>query len=145
MMDPFSQMTDWKKNMDSFFGENFWNEFEGIIKPIIPQINMYQTENEIMCIISIPGLTDLNKVDIYVDYTKLDINGVIDISQNGGTVIKEEILQGVFDRTINLPFPVRSDKMEARYKDGLVFLQLHRLFSDASSKHRVAVKLLEES
>ncbi|GGB50211.1 Hsp20 family protein [Virgibacillus dakarensis] len=143
-MDPFKQMADWKKNMDTFFGENFWNEFEGIIKPTIPQINMYQTENEVTCLISIPGLTDLNKVDIYVDYTVLEINGVIDVNHSGGTVLNEEILQGVFERKINLPFPVRSDKIKASYRDGIVFIQLYRLISNTSSKHRVPVKLLAD-
>ncbi|WP_099157714.1 Hsp20/alpha crystallin family protein [Virgibacillus ndiopensis] len=143
-MDPFKQMGDWKKNMDHFFGENFWNEFEGIIKPTIPQINVYHTENEITCILNIPGLTDLNKIDIFVDYAALEINGVIDIQHQGGTVVKEEILQGAFDRRISLPFPVRSDKIKASYKNGIVLIQLYRLISDASSKHRVPVRLLED-
>ncbi|MEN1969559.1 Hsp20/alpha crystallin family protein [Lentibacillus sp. N15] len=143
-MDPFKQMSDWKRNMDSFFGENFWNEFDGIIKPTIPQINMYQTENEITCLVSIPGLTDINKVDIYVNYTELELNGVIDIPHSDGTVLQEEILQGVFERTIRLPFPVRSDKIRANYKNGIVLIQLYRLYSDSNSKYRVPVKLLED-
>ncbi|MEW9677645.1 Hsp20/alpha crystallin family protein [Lentibacillus sp. L22] len=141
-MDPFKQMSEWKKNMDSFFGESFWNEFEDVIKPTIPQVNMYQAENEVTCIVNIPGLADINKLDIYVNYTELELNGVIDIQKGGGTVIQEEILQGAFERTVKLPFPVRSDKISANYKDGIVLIQLHRLISETSSKHRVPVRLL---
>lgn len=143
-MDPFQQMSNWKKNMDQFFGDSFWNEFEGIIKPTIPQINMYQTDNEILCIVNMPGLTNLEQLDIYVDYSSLELRGAIDIEQVHGVVVKEEILRGVFEREIQLPFPVRADKIEATYKNGLVFIQLHRLISDSSKRKRVNVRLLED-
>lgn len=143
-MDPFQQMTDWKRNMDHFFGEQFWDQFEGILKPTIPQINLYQTDNEILCIASIPGLRNLDKIDIYVDYATLELRGTIDIGLQGGTVVKEEILQGVFERTVSLPFPVRSDKIKATYNNGLLFIQLHRLISDSSRKNRVKIETIED-
>ncbi|MFD2045182.1 Hsp20/alpha crystallin family protein [Ornithinibacillus salinisoli] len=143
-MDPFQQMNDWKNNMDQFFGEKFWDQFEGIIKPNIPQVNVYQTEHELLCIVNVPGLVKLEKIDIYVDYTTLELRGVIDIAHGGGTVVKEEILQGAFERSIALPFPVRSDKIKATYKHGLVYIQLHRLISDSSRKNRINVRLLED-
>ncbi|MFS0674478.1 Hsp20/alpha crystallin family protein [Ornithinibacillus sp. 179-J 7C1 HS] len=143
-MDPFQQMSDWKRNLDHFFGEQFWDQFEGILKPTIPQINLYQTDNELLCIASIPGLMNMEKVDIYVDYATLELRGTIDIGQSSGTVVKEEILQGVFERKISLPFPVRSDKIKATYSNGLLYVQLHRLISDSSRKNRVKVELLEE-
>jgi HSP20 family protein len=143
-MDPFQQMTDWKRNLDHFFGEQFWDQFEGILKPTIPQINLYQTDNEILCIASIPGLADLEKVDIYVDYSTLELRGTIDIGNSSGTVVKEEILQGVFERSISLPFPVRSDKIKATYNNGLLYIQLHRFISESSRKNRVKVELLQD-
>ncbi|MEC5425630.1 Hsp20/alpha crystallin family protein [Virgibacillus sp. C22-A2] len=142
-MDPFKQMSDWKKNMDHFFGDKFWTEFEGTIKPTIPPINMYKSDNELTCIVNMPGLDDMHKIDIYVDYATLELKGSIDMENAGGTVVQEEILQGVFDRTISLPFPVRSDKIKATYKSGLMYIQLHRLISDTSRKHRVNVHVLE--
>ncbi|MFD1849622.1 Hsp20/alpha crystallin family protein [Oceanobacillus bengalensis] len=141
-MDPFQQMNDWKKNMDQFFGENFWNEFEGMIKPNIPQINMYQTDHEIMCIVSMPGMSDLSQLNIFIDYATLELRGTIDLEHASGIAIQEEILQGVFDRQIKLPFPVRADKINATCKNGLVFIQLHRLISDTSSRNKVNVKWL---
>ncbi len=145
MMDPFKQMSDWKKNMDHFFGENFWKDFEGMIKPNIPQINMYQTENEILCIVNVPGLKDLNQMDIYVNYATLELKGSIDLENAHGTVVKEEILQGVFDRKITLPFPVRADKISATYKNGLVFIQLHRFIDESSRRNKVEIQPLEDA
>ncbi|MEN2768112.1 Hsp20/alpha crystallin family protein [Ornithinibacillus xuwenensis] len=143
-MDPFQQMTDWKRNMDHFFGEQFWDQFEGVLKPTIPQINLYQTDHELLCIANIPGLTNLDKIDIYVDYATLELRGTIDIGHRGGTIVKEEILQGVFERNIQLPFPVRQDKIKATYRNGLVYIQLHRLVSNSGHKNRVTVEQLED-
>ena len=143
-MDPFKQMGDWKKNLDNFFGDSFWSEFEGIIKPTIPQINLYQSDHELLCIVNMPGLDDLYQIDIYVDYAVLELKGTIDLHHSGGTIVKEEILQGVFERSISLPFPVRADKIKATYKNGLVFIQLHRLISETSRKNKVNVRLLED-
>ncbi|WP_026908083.1 Hsp20/alpha crystallin family protein [Paucisalibacillus globulus] len=143
-MDPFQQMSDWKRNMDHFFGEQFWDQFEGILKPTIPQINLYQTDNEILCIANIPGINDLEKIDIYVDYATMELRGTIDIGHSVGTVVKEEILQGVFERKVTLPFPVRSDKIKATYNHGLLYIQLHRFISSSSRKNRVSVELLED-
>ncbi|GAA0430238.1 hypothetical protein GCM10008983_03280 [Lentibacillus halophilus] len=140
-MDPFQQMTDWRRNMDHFFGEQFWNEFEHIVKPTIPAINMYQYDHEIICIASMPGLRDLNKIDIYVDHATLELKGAIDIAYTGGTVIKDEILQGVFEREVTLPFPVRKDKVHANYRNGLLIIHLHRLISEETNRSKVSIQL----
>lgn len=144
-MDPFKQMKDWRKNMDQFFGENFWEQFDGLMKPSLPQINMHQSDHEIFLTVNIPGLDDLNNIDIYVDYATLELKGAIDLKHIGGRAILEEIMQGVFERKIQLPFPVRSDKIEATYSNGLVFIKLHRLISDTNRRNRVNVRLLEKS
>lgn len=143
-MDPFKNMQDWKKNLDSFFGDDFWGEFDGILKPQIPQINIYQSDNELLCIINAPGIDDLNKIDIYVDYTQLEIKGVIHLDVKAGKIINEEILQGAFERKIDLPFPVRGDKINATYGNGLVFIQLHRLISQKSNKYKVKIRETKE-
>ncbi|MRG87396.1 Hsp20/alpha crystallin family protein [Salinibacillus xinjiangensis] len=142
-MDPFKNMQDWKKNMDHFFGEQFWSEFEGILKPPIPQINMYQSDNEITVVCNVPGMKQVKSVDIFVDYATLEIQGVISLPVQGH-LVQEEILQGAFDRKIDLPFPVRSDKIDAIYQNGLLTIQLYRLITKESNKHRVSVRVMDE-
>ncbi|GAA0497375.1 Hsp20/alpha crystallin family protein [Salinibacillus aidingensis] len=142
-MDPFKNMQDWKKNMDNFFGEQFWSEFEGILKPPIPQINMYQSDHEITILCNIPGTNEIKNIDLFVDYASLEIQGVISLPAHGN-LVQEEISQGAFDRSIELPFPVRGDKVEATYKNGLLTIQLHRLITKESNKNRVAVRVMDE-
>ncbi|HLT56800.1 MAG TPA: Hsp20/alpha crystallin family protein [Bacillota bacterium] len=144
MIDPFQQMNEWRKNLDQFFGENFWNDFESIIKPNIPQINMYKTENEILCYVNVPGMSDINQIEIYADHTTLELRGNIHLDYAQGSVVREEILQGNFDRKIQLPYPVRSDKIDATYQHGVLIIQLHRLISDKSSRNKVNIRMLED-
>jgi len=143
-MDPFQNMQDWRKNMDRFFGENFWGEFEGIMKPPIPHINLYKSDNEILCYVSIPGLDDIDKVDVYVDYSILEIKGVISLQPHHHQMVHEEILQGSFERKIDLPYPVRGDKIHASYKNGLLIIQLHRLIHEETNKNRIKIHAMED-
>ncbi|MDC3414208.1 Hsp20/alpha crystallin family protein [Aquibacillus sp. 3ASR75-11] len=143
-MDPFRNMGDWKKNLDHFFGDRFWNEFEGIMKPTIPQMNIYQKENELFCIVNIPGLNDLDNVHVYVDHATLELKGVINIDHVGGHIVTEEILQGSFERKMDLPFPVRDDKINATYGHGLLVIHLHRLVTNKKNKNRLEIRNLED-
>ncbi|WP_181347923.1 Hsp20/alpha crystallin family protein [Thalassobacillus sp. CUG 92003] len=138
------QFHDWKNNLDRFFGQDFWNEFEGVIKPPIPAMNMYQYDNEVLCIFDIPGLDDAKKVDVYVEHASLTVKGMVEIDHRGGQQIKSELPQGVFERTITLPFAVRSDKIQATYRNGLLTIQLYRWISDKSKSQRVPIRYLED-
>ncbi|WP_102028757.1 Hsp20/alpha crystallin family protein [Salirhabdus sp. Marseille-P4669] len=142
-MDPFKTMQDWKSNMDHFFGEEFWTQFEGIVKPPIPQINLYKSDNEISCIVNIPGMKDVKSVDVLVDYAILEIRGIITIQAGSKQLIQEEILQGTFERKIELPFPVRSDKINATYQNGLLYITLYRLIQKESKKNKIPIRVLE--
>ncbi|SEU05653.1 HSP20 family protein [Salinibacillus kushneri] len=142
-MDPFKNMQDWKKNMDNFFGEQFWSEFEGIMKPPIPQINIYQSDHELTILCNIPGMKEVKNIDLFVDYASLEIQGVISLPSQGN-LVQEEILQGAFDRKIELPFPVRGDKVDATYKNGLLNIQLYRLITKESNKNRVSVRVMDK-
>ncbi|MBM7553396.1 Hsp20/alpha crystallin family protein [Thalassobacillus pellis] len=139
-----NQFDDWKKNLDRFFGNDFWGDFEGLVKPPLPQMNLYQYDNELLCMFSIPGLNDMNKVDVFVDHAVLEIKGIVEVNQKGGQQVKGEIMQGAFERKIDLPYPVRSDKIQASYKHGLLIIQLHRLISDTSNKNRIRITNLED-
>ncbi|MFG6115507.1 Hsp20/alpha crystallin family protein [Halobacillus sp. MO56] len=139
-----NQFDDWKKNLDRFFGHDFWGDFEGLVKPPLPQMNLYQYDNELLCIFNIPGLKDLNKVDVFVNHATLEVRGIVEINQKGGQQLKGEIIQGAFDRKVDLPYPVRDDKIHASYKQGLLVVQLHRLISDADQKNRIQITNMEE-
>ncbi|MGP4076010.1 Hsp20/alpha crystallin family protein [Halobacillus sp. K22] len=139
-----NQFKDWKSNLDRFFGNEFWGDFEGMMKPSIPYINMYQYDNELLCYVSIPGMSHPKNVEVLVDHTTLTIKGKIEINHRGGHQLMSEIADGTFERSIDLPFPVRNDKMEATYKHGLLVIQLHRQVTNHTHQKPLSIRHLEE-
>ncbi|WP_102347890.1 Hsp20/alpha crystallin family protein [Bacillus sp. Marseille-P3661] len=143
-MDPFKNWHEWRKNLDSFMGEDFLNSFEGIFKyNHFPQVNVYQTENEVLVLASIPGLDDMNNVDVYIDYQAIELKGTINLRYKGFRLTQDELYSGHFERKINLPFPVKDDRVDATYQNGLLIIHLHRLIPDDQHKHRVSIKKIE--
>ncbi|QST00361.1 Hsp20/alpha crystallin family protein [Pontibacillus sp. ALD_SL1] len=143
-MDPFQNMNNWRQNMDRFFGEDFWGEFEGILKPTIPQINIYKSDNELLLLVNVPGLENLDDLDIFVDYSILEIRGIISLQSSQKQCIQEEILQGTFERKVELPYPVRGDRMQATYRNGIVVIQLHRMIQEEGKRNKIKIKSLDE-
>ncbi len=56
-----------KDQFQGFFGEGFWKNFDGILQNQITQYNLYQGENELLCIINIPGINNMEDVHVFVN------------------------------------------------------------------------------
>ncbi|GEL76681.1 Hsp20/alpha crystallin family protein [Tenuibacillus multivorans] len=139
-MNSFKHMHEWRDNIDRFFGESFWNEFEGILKPNIPYVNIYRKDYEILCVINIPGIRQIKQIDCQVDGYNIQIEGDITIPASGYELIEEEIVQGSFNRTIELPYRVRDDKVNARYEHGLVWIHLYKDVQDNKKSRSISIK-----
>lgn len=136
--------TNWKKMMPNFFGDDFFSDFQNILSDNGgPKINIYESGNEILCIISLPGLK-LEEVDIYAYERTLEVRGTIHVDYNGFRLVKEEIPQGPFKRTIELPYPVRDDKVDASYQRGILIIHMHRLIRSTKLQNKVNVKNLDD-
>lgn len=144
-MDSFKNWTDWKRNLDSFFGDEFFNNFEGIMQNNhFPLVNLYETENETLCLCTIPGLDDINNVDVFIDYQIIELKGSINLRYKGFKLTQDEIFQGHFEKRIDLPYPVKDDRVDASYQNGLLIIHLHRLIPDDQKKNRINVRKLDE-
>lgn len=144
-MDPLNHnWQDWKKNLNSLFGDQFLENFDGIFKQSqFPPINMYKNENECLILASIPGLDDVNSVDVFVDYQSIELKGNINLKYRGFQLIQNELFNGFFERQIDLPFPVKDDKIDASFHNGLLILHLHRLISQDGRKSKVSIRKLD--
>ncbi|WP_458414944.1 Hsp20/alpha crystallin family protein [Schinkia sp. CFF1] len=144
-MDPFKNWQDWRKNLDSFLGDGFLSNFEGILQyNYFPQVNVYKTDNELLILANIPGLNDINNVDVYIDYQSLELKGDINLRYKGYRLVQDELFNGHFERKIDLPFPVKEDRVDAVYQNGLLIIHLHRLIPDDLYRQKISVKKLEE-
>lgn len=133
-MDQFKRMTDWRKQWDHFFGDEFWNGFAPFFDNAHSQLNLYQGENELLVVLSLPGLAKVEDVDIFVNHQTLEVKGKINLNFKGFDLIQEGIFQGKFEREIPLPYTVKEDRIKATYKRGLLLIHLHKLIPDDSRK-----------
>jgi HSP20 family protein len=144
-MDPIKNWHSWKKNLDSFLGDEFFHNFEGIFQyNHFPQVNVYQTENEIIVVASIPGLHDMNSVDVYVEHQTIELKGRVDIKFKGFRLAQDELFNGNFERKIQLPFPVKDDRVDATYQNGLLIIHLHRLIPEDNYKQKISVRKIDD-
>ncbi len=143
-MDPFKNWQEWHKNIDAFLGDGFLSSFENILHyNHFPLVNVFKTENEILVLANIPGLNDINSVDVYIDYQSLELKGDINLRYKGYNLVQDELFNGHFERSIELPYPVKDDKIDAIYQNGLLIIHLHRLIPDDMRRQKISVKKIE--
>jgi HSP20 family protein len=135
----FGNINDWKKQWDQFFGGEFWSGFEPIFKNMQTQMNLYKGENELLVVLALPGLENVENLELYAHYQILEVKGKIILDFPGFEVIEEGIMEGDFQREIQLPYPVREDRIEANYENGLLIIHLYRLIPDETKK-KVPIK-----
>ncbi|WP_059104085.1 Hsp20/alpha crystallin family protein [Shouchella shacheensis] len=145
-----SRPNGWKKSLPSFLGEDFFSSFENMDFESSPgsttsstssssSVNIYESGHELLCIFALPGLK-LEDVDIYVYEKTLEVRGTMHIDYNGFHLLHQELYQGPVMRTLELPYAVRDDKVEALFKRGLLFIHLHRLIRPNQSKNKIIVQ-----
>ncbi|MDF0728786.1 Hsp20/alpha crystallin family protein [Cytobacillus sp. S13-E01] len=142
-MNQFKKMGDWRKQWDQFFGDEFFGEFEPMFKANQTQLNLYKSDNEVLVVISVPGLEHVDQVDVFAHYQTLEVKGTVNLKFRGFTLVEEGIFQGTFERVVELPFPIREDRVDASYHNGLLIIHLHRLIPDDSRK-KISVKKIED-
>lgn len=140
----FDKFNKWQQNFHKFLDDDFWIDFKDIMFDKGPKVNIYESGNEVICLIFLPGLKDVNSVNLFTYKQVLEISGKLQFHIPHFRLIQEELLQGDFKRSIELPFPVRDDKIEATYHHGILTVHLHRLLSNPEHRNRISIKNLEE-
>ncbi|WLR51089.1 Hsp20/alpha crystallin family protein [Bacillus tianshenii] len=145
MFDPFKQFQDFQKQFDFFFDQNFTKKFEDLVqtKPF-PPVNIYRSDNELFVVLSLPGLKNVEQLDIYVEKNMVEVRGNIVLSYPGFECKQQEIFTGHFERSIPLPYPVIEERVDASYHKGLVLIHLHRLISKSSEQNKVGIRYIED-
>ncbi|MFD1737930.1 Hsp20/alpha crystallin family protein [Bacillus salitolerans] len=140
----FKDFSNMKGQFQSFFGENFWKNFEGILQNQVTQYNIYQGNNELLVVFNIPGLNKLEDVHVFVNQNILEVDGNINLQFKDFKMIEEGIFQGRFKKEIELPYSVKSDRVDAFYQHGLLIIHLHRQIPDETKKNKVSIRQSED-
>lgn len=116
--------------------------FEGVptsaAQRTYPAVNLWSNTEEAIVTAEIPGI-DTNELDVQVRGSALTIRGQKNGEpvQDGQKFLRRERSAGSFTRTIELPFPVDPDRVDAVYQNGVLQLTLPRVEADKPRKIQV--------
>jgi len=123
--------------------DRFFDEFNPLVRgdgdAWHPSFDISETEEHIHVKADLPGI-DVKDLDISIDNNVLTVRGEkkqekVDNGENYRCV---ERRFGSFCRTLMLPVDVKSDEIDAVYKDGVLHLTVPK--SEASKPKRIEVK-----
>jgi HSP20 family protein len=103
--------------------------------PSYPAMNVWTNENGMLVTAEVPGVRP-DDIDISVIGETLTLSGVRkpDEVQEENRFHRQERGYGKFNRTLQLPFPVAVDQVEAAFKNGVLSIQLPRAEEDKPRK-----------
>ncbi|RJQ14134.1 MAG: Hsp20/alpha crystallin family protein [Nitrospiraceae bacterium] len=132
--------------------ENFlepWRDFErlnrelfGTFSPVrteFPPVNVRKNEEKAVVTAELPGV-DPESVDISVAERKLTLRfeRKPEELKEGESFTRKERWHGEFSRTIELPFNIQAEKVEARFSRGILDIELPR--AEAEKPRKITVK-----
>ncbi|MEJ2510837.1 MAG: Hsp20/alpha crystallin family protein [Anaerolineales bacterium] len=103
--------------------------------PSYPAINIWANEDSQIITAEMPGI-EASEIDIDVTADSLTISGERnpDTTSNGKSYHRRERDFGMFSRTIQLPFMVDTNKVKAKFTDGILHITLPRAEADKPKK-----------
>ena len=128
-----------KDLLDWFFEDLSVPDFWTAEREWVPAFDVSETENEVIVKGELPGM-DVKDIDIALTDGLLTIKGERRLEKEDKKENYHRIERqfGSFSRSLNLGTKVRSDGIEATYKDGILSVNLPKV--EASNPKRIEVK-----
>jgi HSP20 family protein len=106
---------------------------------VFPPVNIWTGRDDAVVTVELPGV-DPKSIELSItgDTLALAARREADEVKEGGTYSRQERPTGDFNRTVQLPFRVEADGVEARYAKGVLTITLPRL--EADKPKQIAVK-----
>jgi len=119
----WNQLQQFQMEMNRLFDR--WGTDSGAGEVAFPLINLFEEGKELVVEAELPGL-NLAEIEIYVTGdNQLTIKGERKFAPPEKSVRhRQERGFGAFVRTLTLPFPVDSNKVEAKFENGVLRIQL---------------------
>lgn len=125
--DPFSEMRQMQNAMNRLFNPTRARGRSSILPPV----NFWAGEDSIVMTSELPGLTEQN-IDLTVQDTTLSIRVTYPEPETAEDITwhRHERAEGSYLRTVDLPFRVDPDRIDARFKDGVLAVEMQRPEAD---------------
>jgi HSP20 family protein len=135
-----------RREMDSLF-DNFFRgfdlePFESRMAALSPKVDVTENDKEIKISAELPGM-DEKDIDVSLQNDMLTIKGEKkeEKEDKGKDYYRMERSYGSFSRTIPLPVEVETDKVEARFKKGVLNITLPKTARAVAETKKIAVKV----
>jgi len=125
---PWREMMTLREAMDQLFEDSVVHPVrrrgEGSLeRPYRLPLDVYATPEEIVISASLPGLTP-DEVDVIIESDTLTIRGELRPPLENVEYLFQERAYGAFSRTLTLNVPVKAEKAEATFGNGVLTLTL---------------------
>jgi len=132
---PWRRLEELSRLADRLLGE----ATGALIGTPFPAVNVWADDEKAVVTAEVPGVK-AEDLDISVESDVLTIRGSREPEklQEGERYRRHERGHGQFTRSVSLPFAVDSDRVEARYKNGVLTVTLPR--TEASKPKKIAIK-----
>ena len=103
-----------------------------------PAINVWEKDDSIVLTAELPGV-DAEKINISVTGNNLTLSAKSKerLIKEGETYLRQERELGGFQRNLQLPFQVDTQRVEGKYKNGVLNITLPRLKEDLPKKIKI--------
>jgi HSP20 family protein len=122
----------WKsihQKVNQTLGQDFWNEFSGILPFPYPRMDVFQQEENIVILMELPGLVNHEAIKLSLRGNKLLVYGEIPklYHVDDEDVMISERYTGTFQRKIELPCAVDMERVKASYQNGILTVELVKI------------------
>ena len=138
--DPFAEMS---QEMDRLFESFVPSALPRVRRhdaprTVFPALNVWSDNEAVFAEAELPGVK-LDDIEVSTTHNLLTIKGSRSISYpENATVLRGERGQGTFERTIELPFEIDTDKVEAQFKHGVLRITMPK--AEAARRKLVKIK-----
>lgn len=129
--DPFLEMRRMQQEMNQRLGGLSAGSAQEF-----PPVNLWLGENSVAVTAELPGIAP-DDVDLTVRENTLTLKGERKSQDETSVWHRRERPNGRFSRTIQLPFRVDPEQVEARFANGLLEVELHRPEADRPRKIQI--------
>src|SRR5208283_5767833 len=138
-------LTDWERLTSVM---NRWREFEMLNRGFsgsdvssgeLPLFNVWLSTDTVTVTTEVPGI-EASAIDISVMGKSVTVRGSRESEEvkHGGAYHRRERWFGSFSKTIEIPFTVDADKVEAKFSKGVLYMSLPR--AEADKPKKIAIK-----
>lgn len=129
--------TKWTQLAQKFLGDDFWSGMMEMIPGSDIKVDVYHSQNEVIVLVDLPGIRDMNQIDLRIEGDELLIKGQHTSPYEYREVILNERPKGSFERKIKLGALVTKQNSTARYRKGVLEIRLLKVNKSGSQRIQI--------